>query len=331
MIFILPICLYLPILFVFFQKLWMYSFLYPFLVIVLAVSESSKEYLIFLGCLTVFFNFKENGMLNSITYSLIIGFCFFEILRQYLSEQVYELDFILMLSSFLFIGVSSALSKMLNQELSKKTENEYLSDLYMGLKGKGLSHLKKRAVFLLESIFMGAYLGGKKTEGYIEFPIEKWSNETFFAAILEKLNRDKQDDMSVDSELSYLCFKIFDEAKIFETFKEIETFYRQQLRDQQGVFAEYQINFLQHKVDSVYYTKDKEFLEPYETIQLSKLSQLFLRTAIIGFDNLKLFWKNVALKFDEADMEYLLLKVIESKIQMKQLLFEMNRKYKAET
>ena len=137
--------------------------------------------------------------------------------------------------------------------------------------------------------------------------------------------------MSVDSELSYLCFKIFDEAKIFETFKEIETFYRQQLRDQQGVFAEYQINFLQHKVDLVYYTKDKEFLEPYETIQLSKLSQLFLRTAIIGFDNLKLFWKNVALKFDEADMEYLLLKVIESKIQMKQLLFEMNRKYKAET
>ena len=159
MIFILPICLYLPILFVFFQKLWMYSFLYPFLVIVLAVSESSKEYLIFLGCLTVFFNFKENGMLNSITYSLIIGFCFFEILRQYLSEQVYELDFILMLSSFLFIGVSSALSKMLNQELSKKTENQYLSDLYMVLKGKGLSHLKKRAVFLLESIFMGPTSG----------------------------------------------------------------------------------------------------------------------------------------------------------------------------
>ena len=114
-VFILPICLYLPILFVFFQKLWMYSFLYPLLIIFLVISESSREYLIFLGCLTVFFNFKENNMLHSITYSLIIGFCFFEILRQYLSEKVYELDFILMLSSFIFIGVSSVLLKMLNQ------------------------------------------------------------------------------------------------------------------------------------------------------------------------------------------------------------------------
>ena len=109
LVLVFPIFAYCPLLYFFSHRNWVFSFLFPIILILISVTNASKECIIAIGCLSIFFSLNEENLVLKIIYNLLISICGFETLRAYLQEKALELDLIFMALTYFFIIVSTVL------------------------------------------------------------------------------------------------------------------------------------------------------------------------------------------------------------------------------